>query len=281
MLEEKIAIIDDTIKDWSNQRSLRAEEFSRVKEAREIDYHDVWVDYLALDFPFKGTYLRVYNGRMEIHRDVDDRNRRELMTVYFREDWETKEFTELNTSVYSSSEDSQWELERLVTVGTVAQILLDHSDDILAALNTVSRNWKGGYDNAFKALSIADSMIDHWHKEKDKVYMNHAKELLMSEGLTFTDKLGSFDLRYDQNVNSIKTIKVTDVSASGKTCTVEVCPSSREKRRTGSCLATVWKLLSNCLKTVGPVKRFGIFYLPARGKIIKIKFAINKIYFYI
>ena len=222
MLEEKIAIIDDTIKDWSSQRSLRAEEFSRVKEAREIDYHDVWVDYLALDFPFKGTYLRVYNGRMEIHRDVDDRNRRELMTVYFREDWETKEFTELNTSVYSSSEDSQWELERLTTVGAVANVLLNHYDDILAALNTVKAKWSEKYTNAFSDLRKADSMIHNWQNEKNKLYLDHAENLLMSEGLTFTDKLGSFDLRYDQNVNNIKTIKVTDVSASGKTCTVEV-----------------------------------------------------------
>jgi len=54
------------------------------------------------------------------------------------------------------------------------------------------------------------------------VYLDHARDLLMSEGLTFTDKLASLELRYDQDVTSIKTIKVTDVSASGKTCTVEV-----------------------------------------------------------
>ena len=95
------------------------------------------MDYLADDFPFNNTYIRMHNEKVEIHRVVEDKNRREIMTVYFREDWETKEFTELNTSVYSSSEDSQWELERLTTVGAVANVLLSHYDDILAALNTI------------------------------------------------------------------------------------------------------------------------------------------------
>ena len=44
----------------------------------------------------------------------------------------------------------------------------------------------------------------------------------MSEGLTFPDKLGSFELRYDQDINNIRTIKVIDTSASGKTATIEV-----------------------------------------------------------
>ena len=44
----------------------------------------------------------------------------------------------------------------------------------------------------------------------------------MSEGLTFPDKLGSFELRYDQDINNIRTIKVIDTSTSGKTATIEV-----------------------------------------------------------
>ena len=224
MLEEKIAMIDDTIKDWSSQRSLRAEEYREVKEAKKLDYLDVWLEYMTLDFPFEKTYIKVYSEShyLEIYRDSEGSNKRELMTIYFREDWETKEYTALETSVYSSSSNDQWELERLITVGAVAKVLLDHGDDILAALNTVRKNWKEKYDNAFKALCTADSMINKWNEEKNKVYLDHVKELLMTEGLTFKDKLGSFELRYDEDVNAIKSIKVTDVSASGKTCTVEV-----------------------------------------------------------
>ena len=222
MLKEKVESIDKMIEEWERQRSASARRFEEVKEGRLDEYSRVWMDYLADDFPFENTYIRMHNERVELHRDVDDRNRRELMTVYFREDWETKEFTELNTSVYSSSEDSQWELERLTTVGAVANVLLNHYDDILAALNTVKAEWSEKYSSAFAEMRKADSMIHNWQSEKNKLYLNHAENLLMSEGLTFTDKLGSFDLRYDQVVNNIKTIKVTDVSASGKTCTVEV-----------------------------------------------------------
>lgn len=219
---DKIESIDRMIEEWERQRSASARRFEEIKEGRIEEYSRVWMDYLADDFPFANTYIRLHNERMEIHRDVEDRNRREIMTVYYREDWETKEFTELNTSVYSSSEDSQWELERLTTVGAVANVLLNHYDDILAALNTIKVEWSERYNSAFTDLRNADSEINHWQNYKNKIYLEHAENLLMSEGLTFTDKLGSFELRYDQDVNSIRTIKVLDTSASGKTCTVEV-----------------------------------------------------------
>ena len=221
-MEDKIASIDKMIEEWQRQRAMSARRFEEVKEGRIDEYSRVWMDYLADDFPFENTTIRLYNERMEVHRDVEDSNRREIMSVYYREDWETKEFTKLTTSVYSSSEDSMWELERLTTVGAVAKVLLDHYDDILAALNTVKSEWAESYSSAFTDLRKADSMINHWHNEKNKIYLDHAEELLMGEGLTFLGKLGSFKLLWDQDVNNIRTIRVTDTSASGKTCTIEV-----------------------------------------------------------
>ena len=221
-MEDKIKSIDKMIEEWERQRSASARRFEEVKEGRIDEYSRVWMDYLADDFPFENTTIRLYNERMEIHRDVEESSRREIMSVYYREDWETKEFTKLSTSVYSSSEDSQWELERLTTVGAVANVLLNHYDDILAALNTVKSEWAERYNSAFTDLRKADSMINHWNNEKNKVYLDHAEQLLMTEGLTFPGKLGSFELRWDCDVNAIRTIRVTDTSASGKTCTVEV-----------------------------------------------------------
>jgi len=222
MLKEKVESIDKMIEEWERQRKASARHFEEVKEGRLEEYSRVWMDYLADDFPFENTYIRIHNERVEIHRDVDDRNRRELMTVYFREDWETKEFTDFNTSVYSSSEDSRWELERLTTVGAVANVLLNHYDDILAALNTVKVEWSEKYNSAFTDLRKADSMIHNWHNEKNKVYLDHARDLLMSEGLTFTGKLATLELKYDLDVRAIQNIKVSNFSTSGKTCTVEV-----------------------------------------------------------
>lgn len=221
-MEDKIISIEKMIEEWERQRAFSARNFEEVKEGRLEEYCRVWLEYLEDDFPFHNTYLRMHSERLEVHRDVEDSNHREIMTVYFREDWKTKEFTMLETGVYSSSEDSRWELERLTTVGSVANVLLDYYDDILAALNTVKVEWSERYNNSFTDLRKADSMIYHWNNEKNKIYLDHAEELLMGEGLTFPGKLGSFELRWDQDINAIRTIKVTDTSASGKTCTIEV-----------------------------------------------------------
>lgn len=220
MLKEKVESIDRMIEEWERQRMASTRHFQDIKEGRIDEYSRVWIDYLADDFPFDDTSIRVGSERVEIYRESE--NRRELMTIYFREDWKTKEFTELNTSVYSSSDDSQWELERLTTVGAVANVLLNHYDDILAALNTIRSEWSERFNNAFDGARKAENMIANWEHEKNKLYLNYAEDLLMTEGLTFTDKLGSFELRWDQDVNNIKTIKVTDTTPSGKTATIEV-----------------------------------------------------------
>ena len=220
MLKEKVESIDRMIEEWERQRMASARHFQDIKEGRIDEYSRVWMDYLADDFPFENTFMGVSSERVEIYRESE--NRRELMTIYFREDWKTKEFTEFNTSVYSSSDDSQWELERLTTVGAVANVLLNHYDDILASLNTIRSEWSERFNNAFDGVRKAENMIANWEHEKNKLYLNHAEELLMSEGLTFPDKLGSFELRYDQDINNIRTIKVIDTSTSGKTATIEV-----------------------------------------------------------
>lgn len=220
MLKEKVESIDRMIEEWERQRMASARHFQDIKEGRIDEYSRVWMDYLADDFPFENTFMGVSSERVEIYRESE--NRRELMTIYFREDWKTKEFTEFNTSVYSSSDDSQWELERLTTVGAVANVLLNHYDDILASLNTIRSEWSERFNNAFDGVRKAENMIANWEHEKNKLYLNHAEDLLMTEGLTFTDKLGSFELRWDQDVNNIKTIKVIDTTPSGKTATIEV-----------------------------------------------------------
>jgi len=221
-MEDKVIVLHDIIDDWERQRALRARKFEEVKEGRLEEYCRVWLEYLEDDFPFDNTYIRMHNQRLEVHRDVEDSNRREIMTIYFREDWETKEFTKLETGVYSSSEDSRWELERLTTVGSVANVLLDYYDDILAALNTVKVEWSERYSNAFADLKKADSMIQHWNSEKNKLFLDHAENLLMGEGLIFSDRLASFDLRWDYHVSAIKSIKVVDTSTSGKTATIVI-----------------------------------------------------------
>src|SRR5210317_1339294 len=127
MLKEKVESIDKMIEEWERQRSASARHFEDIKESRLDEYSRVWMDYLADDFPFENTYIRMHNERVEIHRDVDDRNRREL-----------------------------------ITVGAVANVLLNHYDDILAALNTAKSEWAERYNSAFTDLRKADSMIHNW-----------------------------------------------------------------------------------------------------------------------
>ena len=56
------------------------------------------------------------------------------MDLRLRTDWKTGEITDVTTSVYSTSDNSLWELERLQLVGQVASVLIDYKDDFMAEM---------------------------------------------------------------------------------------------------------------------------------------------------
>lgn len=218
---QRIKLLDEMIELQERQVEGRGKALLALEKRRREDYGVVWNEYLK-DFPFHNTTIKVGDSRVEICRDREDYPSKELMTIYMRDRWGEEGFTSLETSVYSSSDNSDFELERLVTVGAVAQVLLDHHDNILAELNSIRSVWRDKVKEATKALGDARSALRSLEQDKNNVYLDHGRELLMGEGLTFHDKLGSFDYRFDHEVRAVRTAKVTEVSASGKTCTVEI-----------------------------------------------------------
>jgi len=218
---QKIKLLDEMIELQEEQVERYRKALRAVEEQRREDYAVVWNEYLT-DFPFDDTTIKVSDSRVEICRDREDYPGKELMTIYVRDSWGEEDFKSLDTSVYSSSDNSDFELERLVTVGAVAQVILDHQDNILKELNTLRQVWKDRIREAHTAFSEARNTFNSLHRDKNNVYLDHARELLMGEGLTFHDRLGSFDYRFDHEIRAIQKAKVTEVSASGKTCTLEV-----------------------------------------------------------
>ncbi len=149
---------------------------------------------------------------------------KELMMVYPRTDWHTGEFTDIQTSVYSTSDNSLFELERLQLVGEVSSILIDFQDDILAALTQCQVSLRDRKKVLRDACRTLEAEIQSLEAESNNILIEAAKEKLNSkEGMVFDKEArGAMDVAWDHEIRSIKRARILSKTASGKSATVEL-----------------------------------------------------------
>lgn len=159
---------------------------------------------------------------------------RELMTLYVREDWNTGELEKIDTSVYSTSDNSLFELERLQLVGEVASILIDFEDDILAAFNQCRESLKDEKKALRASRSILEGEINSLEAEINQMFLDAAEEKLNSEeGMVFDkERRGRVDVAWDHEIRGIRRARILSKTASGKSATLELTTESWWKDET-------------------------------------------------
>ena len=153
----KAEILDQIIDKKKEELEILKEFYKKIKKDRDFRYFQTIKDYFGgSNLTIEGTYIKdpKYSGTaFEICRPHPDYTYdKELITLRLSEDWKKGGFKDITTSVYSTSDNSNYELERLITVGEVANILLDYKDDILGELNAYTDKFAHEYDKAYKAL---------------------------------------------------------------------------------------------------------------------------------
>lgn len=153
---------------------------------------------------------------------------KELMTLYVREDWKTGELEKIDTTVYSSSDNSLFELERLQLVGEVASILIDFEDDILASLMQCRESLKDQRKALRGACITLEVELNSLEAEVNQMFLDEAEEKLNSEeGMVFDKKgRGRVDVAWSYTITSIKRARILSKTASGKSATLELTTES-------------------------------------------------------
>lgn len=140
----------------------------------------------------------------------------DLFSIYFHERY--RQERELELSYYTTSTQSQFQLERLISLGKVATILRDNCEQIVRDINEVRKEDIGRSNELFS--------IQNGYEKKKAEYVKAAQESrkveielsLKGDGVTFEQPVYiKFKRNYTVRANSIK---ITEVSKSGKTCTV-------------------------------------------------------------
>jgi hypothetical protein len=247
----KAEILDQIIEKKREELVVLKESYTKIQKERDFKYFQTIKDYfggsnitiedVSIKEPSYGTTFEIVRPHPDFSYD------KELMTLRLSENWREKGFKDITTSVYSTSSNDNWELERLIVVGQVANILLDYKDDILAELNGYTEMFSKKYSKAFKLLKQCESDISILASEKNETYLDEAKSLLNGEGLNFDgDKKGTIDLRWDWTIRGITSAKILSKTISGKSANIEITthgdnPRTFEKVRMSNIDTLLWQ----------------------------------------
>ena len=245
----KAQILDQIIEKKQEELAQLTETYKEVEKKRDQMYFEIIQEYFGGEFTLDDVYFKHdYGTSFELKRPHDQYDYdKELITIRVKEDWKTSEFINIETSMYSTNDNSQWELERLFTAGEVAKVLLDHGDDIVAKFNSYKESFSKEYNAAHKAKWACEADISKLRDEKNQTFLDIAKSLLDGEGLVFDkEKKGSIDIKWDWTIRGITSAKILSKTASGKSADIEIScygetPRVYEKVRTSNIEALLWQ----------------------------------------
>ena len=177
-----------------------------------------------------------YNGLYIKRKDPDGKYNKEIVGVSFAtKDWRDEEVDKIETSFYSTSENSEFELKRMITLGRVGMIILDFKDDIIAGYNQIKENYKPSRVELFKTINKNDMCIDECEKEIADIREQEIRSILNEGVIEFDIKEPShrnprLEVRYNWDIRDIKMLKVISKTPSGLSAKIEVTR-----------VASVWK----------------------------------------
>ena len=139
-----------------------------------------------------------------------------------------KNLDQIGLSYYSTTEVSDWEINRLVIIGKVAQVVKDNKESILNSVKTIpSKNLKK-ISNLRSQIWGLENEIDSIKKEKYRLDRKNSLNLLFSEGIEFDDDERSKGcaVRNDHYVRNVKKIKFLNwTNDNKKSLSVEITTS--------------------------------------------------------
>ena len=198
-LESKIAIAA------AEQRLLETSNNEKVKGV--LDYYFNY--FKEMEVLVRGTYAT-------FHLKDEDGYNKEIFSLYFDERY--KQEAELRISYYTTSTHSNFEIERLILLGKAAQVIKRSSEEILSTIKDVRNQDLEKSNELFSIqLKYENEIRDYRNTEFQERKVQIGLEL-KKEGVTFeVPREIKFKFNYVIYVNSLKII---DISKSGKTCTV-------------------------------------------------------------
>ena len=137
-------------------------------------------------------------------------------------------FDKIETGFYSTSDSSEFELERMITIGKVGSVLLNRGDELCRLFNEVADSYKATLTAVENEFSSANENLREILKEEAKLRKEALMTKLEIEGIEFgfseenRRKNTSFEIKFNWIVNNVTKVKLLSTSSSGKSARLEI-----------------------------------------------------------
>ena len=203
-----------------------------ILKNRDQAHKDGLMEYFGELLTEEGDELQVSRDRVEFRR-IDPTStskwKKDILTLYFRsKDWRSSEINEIDTSFYSTSDNSLFELQRMVLLGKVGEMLIDHSDDIIAGHNKIVSDYAGTLRKADIAVNELRVELTAFEKEIEVIEEKIVQKKIATGIIKFKMKddnprtLPNLDIRWDWDLTNIEKIEILSKTASGLSANIKV-----------------------------------------------------------
>ena len=224
-IELKIKVQDKLIKEGYVSRD-------EIHKNRDQSQKDQLMEYFGEVLTESGDEMNVSRDRVEFRR-IDPTStskwKKDILTLYFRsKDWRSSEISEIDTSFYSTSDNSLFELQRMVLLGKVGEILIDHSDDIIAGHNKIISDFAGTLRKAEMANQELELELRTFGKEIEDIEEKVIQKKIATGIVKFKMRddnprtLPNLSIRWDWDLTNIEKIEILSKTASGLSANIKV-----------------------------------------------------------
>ena len=224
-IELKIKVQDKLIKEGYLKRD-------EIHKNRDQSQKDQLMEYFGEVLTESGDEMNVSRDRVEFKR-IDPTStskwKKEILTLYFKsKDWRSSEINQIDTSFYSTSDNSLFELQRMLLIGKVGEILIDHSDDIIAGHNKITSDYAGTLRKAEMAVQELELVLRAFGKEIEDIENKVIQDKIDTGCVEFKMRddnprtLPNLDIRWDWDLNNIQKIEILSKTASGLSANIKV-----------------------------------------------------------
>lgn len=157
---------------------------------------------------------------------------KELFNLYFYERYRGED-VKLEISYYTTNTHSEFELNRIILLGKVAEIVKVDCKFILQDIAEVKKQDIERDSELYKLLDSYEKEKSSYQKANDERRKTEIELSLRGQGVTFNKDV-YFKLKRDYTIRP-NSIKIAEVSKSGKTCTVEYVTREGYKNTEENC----------------------------------------------
>lgn len=180
---------------------------------------------------FKEMEIKVSGEQATFHLKDGEGYNKEIFSLYFYSRYQMD--PTLQISYYSSSTNNEFELERLILLGRTANVLKERSESILSEIKQVKESSKELSNELFGIQDSYEKKIVEYRKEEVTDRKVQIEQSLKSEGITF---IKPTEIKFKFNyLIYVKSLKIVDISASGKTATAVLTFGSGHEGREKNC----------------------------------------------